>query len=305
MNHLFLLIASTFLLTSCSKKEDTTTTDTEVKTPAYQYTITNWNDGWTSTLQEDWVEVTKGNVKVYLHYNQARLNISADPEPYVNNAWDILVAPRYSNLTGYKVVSPSLDYERTYLGYGMVNENSSGKSVFVALFKKGNSGWIEVVTPDKNTFITQYGFDPSSIIWSTTTQWWGPVRVMANYNRFAVAATDVESTGKWTNNFGSNTYYYSMYTGLGVGMSSYSATEEFTFTGGKGYAWVLYVANSGGGTTALAKASSKGSYVLTDNWNMHYSDIEGKAVDYAVWFGAVKGGRVFFINGNPFSWVGR
>lgn len=305
MNNIFLLLASTMVLASCSKKDDTNTVATEIKTPTYQYTITNWNDGWTSTLKDDWVEVTKGDVKVYLHYAQASTNIAADPEPLVNNAWNILVAPRYSNLEGYKVVSPSLDYERSYLGYATVTENSSGKRVFVALFKKGNSGWIEVVTPDKNTFIARYGFDPATIIWSTTTAWWGPVRAMANYNRFAVAATDVESTGKWTNNFGSNTFYYSMYTGLGVGMSSYSSTEEFTFTGGKGYSWVLYVANSGGGSTGFAKASSKGSYTLTDNWHMHYTDIEGKAVDYQVWFGAVKGGRVLFIDGNPFSWVGK
>lgn len=293
---------------ACSKSNNEApdnATNFEPKTPVYQYYTTNWDDGWVSTIKTDWVEVTKGSTRVLLHYPQAQTIIAADPAPLVNNAWDILVAPRYSNLKNYKVVSPSLDYERAYLGFGTVTENASGKTVFVGLFRKGNSGWIEFITADKNAFIQQFGVDPETINWSTTTDVWAKMRVMSNYNRFAVAPNDIAQTGKWTNNFGSNTYYYSMYTGLGVGMSSYSATEEFTFTGADTYQWQLFVANSGGGASNMVKVKSSGKHNLPDNWSLHFSDIEGKAVTYPVWFAAVKNGRVFFINGNPFSWVGK
>lgn len=298
------IIAATQLLAaSCSKGNDDNIANVEVKTPTYQYTTTNWDDGWASNIKEDWVEVTKGAVKVLLHYPRTNTNISADPEPYVNNAWNILVAPRYSNLQNYKVVSPSLDYERAYLGFGTVTENASGKTVFVSLFKKGNSGWVETITTDKTAFIQQFSFDPATVDWSTSSDIWNALRLMPNYNRFAVAATDIGQTGKWTNNFGANTFYYSLYTGLG-GMSSYSATEEFIFNGASTYQWQLFTANSAGGGTNFAKAQSAGNFSLRDNWHASFSNIEGKQVEYPVWFGAAKGGRVLFINGNPFSWIG-
>lgn len=39
-----------------------------VATGKFKFTSTNFDDGWVSTVQENWVEVTKGNIKVLLHY---------------------------------------------------------------------------------------------------------------------------------------------------------------------------------------------------------------------------------------------
>ena len=72
------------------------------KTSGFAFTTTNFDDGWNSTVQEDWVEVTKSNikVKVLIHYP----NKNADAYNSVlldglKNAWDILIAPRYSSAT--------------------------------------------------------------------------------------------------------------------------------------------------------------------------------------------------------------
>ncbi|WP_316829250.1 hypothetical protein [Pedobacter aquatilis] len=305
-----LMVALPVLFAFCScKKSDASpneeNTSYEVRKPTYQFNTTNWDDGWVSQIKDNWVEVNKGSVKVILHYPQASTSIMADPEPYVNNAWDILVAKRYSNLTGYKVVSPSLDYERAYLGYGTAVDNATGKSVFLALFKKGNSGWIEMISPDKNAFVSQFGVDPATITWSSTGNIWNSMRAMSNYNRFAVAVTDIEKTGEWSNNFGSNTYYYSMYTGLGVGMSSYSSMEKFFFTGSNTYQWQIFAANSSGGVTNTVQAKSAGNFNLPNNWSTNFSNIEGSARTYLIWFAATKDGRILFINGNPFTWVGK
>ena len=67
----------------------------------YRFSTTNFDDGWTSVAKEDWVEATKGNIKVILHYPKEGTRIPADPDPFINNAWNILVAPRYSNLRNY------------------------------------------------------------------------------------------------------------------------------------------------------------------------------------------------------------
>jgi hypothetical protein len=93
-------------LISCSKNSSSSTDPDptpgppaeNVRQPTFQFSTTNWDDGWVSNIKEDWVEVTKGDVKVLLHYPQASTNIAADPEPYVNNAWNILVSKRYNNL---------------------------------------------------------------------------------------------------------------------------------------------------------------------------------------------------------------
>jgi hypothetical protein len=35
---------------------------------SFTYFTTNFDDGWKSTVEEDWVEVSKGNIKVLIHY---------------------------------------------------------------------------------------------------------------------------------------------------------------------------------------------------------------------------------------------
>jgi len=41
---------------------------TSVAAGGYTFTTTNFDDGWTSTVQEDWVQVTKANIRVLIHY---------------------------------------------------------------------------------------------------------------------------------------------------------------------------------------------------------------------------------------------
>lgn len=45
-----------------------TVQQTSTSNPGFAFSTTNFDDGWTSTVQEDWVEVTKGSMKVLLHY---------------------------------------------------------------------------------------------------------------------------------------------------------------------------------------------------------------------------------------------
>ena len=74
----------------------------QARKSSFKFNTSNFDDGWTSTEQEDWVEVVKGRIKVLIHYPKAGTIFPADPEPLTNAAWDILVAPRYSSLTNYR-----------------------------------------------------------------------------------------------------------------------------------------------------------------------------------------------------------
>ncbi|MBK8088959.1 MAG: hypothetical protein IPK31_14040 [Chitinophagaceae bacterium] len=67
---------------------------TPVTNSGFAFNTTNFDDGWTATVQENWVEVTKGTTRVLIHYP----NKQADAYNSVlmdglKNAWNILVAP--------------------------------------------------------------------------------------------------------------------------------------------------------------------------------------------------------------------
>ncbi len=281
----------------------------------YKFNTTNFDDGWTSTVQDDWVEVSKGSIKVLIHFPKEGTVFPADPDKLTNAAWNILVAPRYSNLTNYKT-SYIETYNRPYFGMGTVKENKSGKSVFVVLFRR-SAGWIEVISPDNRTFTQEFGFNPESIRWERVNEYSGGYVVdnsqgmaikadepevynkldnMTGRNKFAVAATDLNNTGEWRDNFSSNTFYSNYYTGASMGMSTFSSTKWFVFKSGYKYHWELIMGNSYGGRTDMAQAKGDGTFKSLNNWQLYFTDIEGKPKTFDVYFSAVKGGRVLWMN---------
>lgn len=279
------------------KPADNTVAVTSVEPVAnnpYAFSTTNFDDGWTSVIKSDWVEVTKGNIRVLIHYPKEGTIVAADPEPATNAAWNILVAPRYSNLNGYKAASPSMDFERAYTGSGNLTDNATGKEVYVVLFRKGNSGWLEFITPDKKSFVDVFGVDIDAVRWDAESSIWTPLRNMSYYNRFAIAASDF--SGRWEDRFSSNSFYTNVNTGLSAGMSTYSSSQFFEFGKGQTYKWELVAANSYGGSTKFASAKGAGKFAIVNNWQIEFSDIEGRPKKYDAYFSCVKGGRILFLN---------
>ena len=197
-----------------------------------------------------------------------------------------------TSLKNYKIISPSLDYQRAYFGGGDVTD-ANGNSFYVVLFRKA-TGWMEFIAPDKNSFVQQFRADADKMGWDTDGETFNAMKKMENYNRFAVAATDL--LGKYTDKFASNTFYTNVYTGMSAGMSTYSSSQFFDFGAGQTYKWQLVAANSYGGRTSVASAKGAGSFTMLSNWKMEFSDIEGKPCRYDVYFSAIKGGRVLWMN---------
>lgn len=290
----------------------------------YKFNTTNFDDGWTSTVQEDWVEVSKGNIKVLIHFPKEGTVFPADPDKLTNAAWNILVAPRYSNLTNYKTAYIET-HNRPYFGMGTAKENKSGKSVFVVLFRR-SAGWIEVVSPDNKAFTQEFGFNPETIRWGRINEYLGGYVVdnslgatiqadepeiynkldnMTGKNKFAVAASDLNNTGEWRDNFSSNTFYSNYYTGAYMGMSTFTSTKWFIFKPGNKYHWELIMGNSYGGQTNIAQAKGDGTFKSLNNWQLYFSNMEGKAKTFDVYFSAIKGDRVLWMNDaqNPGSGI--
>src|SRR5215213_11291179 len=254
----------------------------------FQFNTTNFDNGWASAVQDDWVEVKKGNIRVLIHYPKDGTVFPADPEPLTNAAWNILVAPRYSNLKNYRTAYIST-YNRPYLGMGYATENSSGKEVFILLFRQGE-GWIEFITPDKNTFIQEYKFDPETVKWDTDSDLMNPLANMKTYNRFAVAASDFK--GKWTSDFTGLQQMYHVYTGNYAGMNIHQSSIIFEFKEGSSYYWKLLAVNGMVGNLKFDQVESTGTFSVPNNWQLKCSKIEKGPKLYHAFWSCIKGARI-------------
>jgi len=259
---------------------------------SFKFNTSNFDDGWTSTEQEDWVEAVKGQIKVLIHYPKAGTIFAADPEPLTNAAWDILVAPRYSSLKNYKTAYIST-YNRPYLGMGYATDRASGKQVFVLLFRQGDTGWLEFIAPDKNSFIQQFKFDPEAIKWDSESDLLKPLAQMVSYNKFAIAASDFNGT--WTNDFTGVQQLYGVYTGNYAGMNIHQSNQEFVFGASNSYRWELLVVSGMVGNTKYANVKSAGTFTVPNNWQIHFSKIESGPKTYNAHWSCIKGARLLHL----------
>jgi hypothetical protein len=261
---------------------------------SYQFSTTNFDDGWTSTIRPDWVEVTKGTITVLLHFPKDGTSLNADPAPETNAAWDILVAPRYANLKNYRTAYIQNYQGRQNFGMGTLTATGTGRSVFVLLFR-GEGGWIECIAPDKNAFINEFKFDPEVVTANSNAAVATAVSRMLTYNRFGVAASDLENSGRWGDRFSANTYYAYLSTGASAGMSTYASSTNFEFGANQTYRWEIAVADSYRGRTAFSNAASAGVFTSLSNWQVRFSEIEKKPRVYDVYFSVVRGDRILWM----------
>lgn len=265
----------------------------------FTFSTSNFNDGWTATEKNDWVEVNKGDIKVLIHYANAVTNTYIpNRDVATTTAWNNLVAPRYSNLKNYFVFNNSLDPEAPYFVSGNATENSTGKTVYVVLFKRGKSNCIEFICADKDTFIKNFNVDQSKLEFYTTFEYWEPLKMMTNYNKFAVSNADFK--GKWTNDFTGIQQYVNVYTGFDAGMSTYQSRENFQFNTGNLYKWDLTVASGMVGNIKGKTTKATGKFSIASLWQIRFSDISGKPALYDAYFSCVKGGRVLWLSNTQY-----
>ncbi len=257
---------------------------------AFAFNTTNFDDGWTTTEQAEWVQVVKGNTKVLIHYP----NKSADVYNSVvldglKNAWDVLVAPKYSTASNFEF-KPISGWQTIEFAEADAVEKISNKSVHVVLFKmnysNGSGKYMEFITPDKKTFEQEFG------AYHQDTFGWEKVENMVGYNKFAVGAADLN--GKWTNNFSGMTQYVNAYTGADAGADTHSSNEMFIFSGDT-YHWEIGVASGMVGNIKFQSAKSNGKLSLPNNWQIHFSDLEGKPKTYNAYFSCIKGARMLWL----------
>lgn len=261
-----------------------------ISTP-FQFNTTNFDDGWTSVVKEDWVEVYKGDIRVLLHYprEEEKKYISQQDES-TRFFWNLYVAPRYSNLRNFELLNYNMSFEPGHFACGLLTDNKTGQDVWVTLFSKAKSGWIEIITKDKQDFVKAFGISNPN----TNFDEWEPLQKLATYNKFAVGENDI--TGKWSNDFTASNNYYNVYTGIYAGSSTYASRQTFVFNKDNTFNWEIFVSNFGTATrSGLDHGKSTGTFKLLNNWQIWFSEIERKSKTYNAYFTCIKGRRILWL----------
>ena len=269
----------------------TARTQSAVKTD-FAFTTTNFDDGWVSTVREDWVEVVKGSTQVLIHYpNKEADQYNSVVKEGLHTAWNILVAPRYRNILGLQL-RPITGWQSIEFAEADAIQAATGSPVHVVLFKydysNGSGKYMEFITRDKSSFEQEFG------AYHETSSGWDKMEKMASYNKFAVAASDLN--GKWTNDFSGALQYVNAYTGADAGMATHASNERFVFGPGNAYQWDLVVASGKAGSVKFQSVKSGGTFSLPSNWQVTFSDIEGKPRTYSASFSCVKGARILWLD---------
>lgn len=262
---------------------------------SFAFSTTSFNDGWTSTVLEDWVQVAKGSIRVLVHFP----NKSADAYNSVlidglKNAWNVLVAPKYSTASNFEF-KPITGWQSIEFAEADAVEKGTDRSVHVVLFKihysNGSGRYLEFITPDKRSFEQEFG------PYHETSYGWEKVENMANYNKFAVGPADLNGT--WTNDFSGMIQYVNAYTGADAGANTHASSEIFQFMGDT-YHWELSVASGMVGNIKFQSVKSNGKINLPNNWQVHFSDLEGKPKTYNAYFSCIKGARILWFEDSAY-----
>jgi len=271
------------------KKTQTNQPTAEAATSGYTFTTINFDDGWTSTIAADYVQVVKGNMRVLLYYSSEMTDEMRYSNLEISEIfWNKLVVPNYTVKSAQRL-NESLTFFRTYFIEGDVVEPTTGKPLYVAMTVLMNSGIatpVVAIASDKNSYLQQFP-EPKAL------------GNMVGYNRFAVGANDV--VGNWTASSSAGVHLYNTNTGNYAGMNYASSSDQFSFHADGTYTSKHSGASSVYGNTTMYTQDYKGKLTLT-NWDMSLTNrFKDATENFHVWFEVVRDGRILHLQSKTAS----
>lgn len=262
---------------------------TETTNTGYTFNTINFDDGWTSTIAQDYVQVAKGNLLVLLYYSSEMTDEMRYSNLEISEIfWNKLVVPNYTIKSAQRL-NESLTFFRTYFIEGDVVEPKTGKPLYVAMTVLMNSGIatpVVAIATDKNSYLQQFP-EPKAL------------GNMVGYNRFAVGPNDV--LGNWTANSSAGVHLYNTNTGNYAGMNYASSSDQFSFHTDGTYTSKHSGASSVYGTTTVYTQDYKGKITLT-NWDMSLTNrFKDATENFHIWFEVVRDGRILHLQSKTAS----
>jgi hypothetical protein len=255
---------------------------------------TNFDDGWTGTITNDYVQVTKNGTEVRLYFFDAKINEQRPPntstfEPYY---WDAVVKLAYNTGELFIRQKEQYSYGKQDIWEAAVTNKQTGKAGYLGMrlvFNNGGCRPIVVIAPDKNTYYSLFGTDEDFL-------------KMFYYNKFAVAQKDL--IGKWKSFDAASMSYYSIYSGDYAGMSTVATNDEFIFNNNGTYESEHSGTITFNGKVSHGKSVYKGIFSVND-WNLKATNREANDPgEFSCQFEAVKGGCMLRIINKTFTGMG-
>ncbi len=257
----------------------------------FKFTTTNFDDGWTATEQSDWVQVTKGNTIVLVHYPNPKVDAyNSVLKAGLQNAWNLLVATRYTNIRNFDL-KPIQSFESIDFVEADAEDKMTHKNVHVVLFKKhfynGKGKYIEFITSSKTDFEQEFG------PYHNDAFGWDKLVTMQTKNKFAVSSADL--TGKWSTSNSTSLAYYYVNGGGYAGATATSTADTFTFAASGMYQSEHSGASGMVGNQKFSQQVYKGKFSV-DTWTLTLTKrFHGETEKYNCAFEAIKGGRILLM----------
>lgn len=263
------------------------TTTQNVAPGNFAFYITNWDDGWVSTIQNNKVVVTKGAVKVYIYFPiQQNDETRRQGRDYY---WDNFIAKEFRIGTKqYQDKGEVTSALKPPYIEGKAIDPATGKNCFLGFHVTSASGIMYptlVVAPDAATLWATF---PKANDLNNSD-----ISVMRNYNKFAIAQSDL--TGIWDGGDFGAMNYYNAYSGNYQGMGAVAKSDEFTFNADGTYSSKHSGASGMVGSMQTYTENYKGKAAVS-NWEIILPGrYDGKTSTYYAYFEIVNGGRVLHL----------
>lgn len=260
---------------------------------SFTFLSSHFDDGWVSTVHDDYVLVEKNSHSVYLNF-PVPYNASQFSGTGIRDAayyWDQYVTRLFTVKSRQFNDAGSMALKPPYME-GQAIDKRTGKACFIGMYLLVVPNAVSLVigtAPDEAGFRKLYpkANDPFG----------SDLAAMSRYNKFAIAAKDI--VGKWQNGNTETAHWYyvspSGYEGY-AGMTVASTSAVFTFHENGTYTSIHNGATGPAGNMKTFQQEYKGSYSV-NNWTLTAANRYGGKTDkFDAYFVAVKGGRILKLN---------
>lgn len=280
--------------TGSNNNSNLSTAKTFLSTTAngYTYTTTNFDDGWTSSVYDDYVLTTKGDIKVYLSYplKYNASDYSGTGKQARHFYWNDYVSKYFiSGEMRYNPGGALSDFSDDYIE-GWATDKQTNEKRYIAMILIYSPNIVNVIlasAPDDQQLRRQFP--------KADYKYGNDLTPMYGYNKFAIGNNDL--TGTWSSNGGGTMSWYSTTTGNYAGATGAVSSDVFTFNGNGTYS----SEHKGGygvvGAMNTYQQKYNGTYSI-NNWELTATNrFNGKTEIHNAWFEVVKGGRILHLNG--------